>query len=196
MTMLDNFPRLRNKMMFMAESKEESFAIVYLAVGLCVMIGVMLMVTLTSCLDKKDNENRTVYMAEESLRLTLDHPESLNIITVSKLDSVFGKNYFTESELQEILADVTAFNERYFSSTNFDIENPALLAQIQRGSTLSDIIQSQIAGASESDKFTGWKMKVLYECRDIADNQVKNERYIFFDKDLKYIIHSFDIPLL
>ena len=43
-------------------------------------------------------ESRAVDMAEKALRASVDNPESIRVLAVSRPDSVFGHTYITKEE--------------------------------------------------------------------------------------------------
>lgn len=171
--------------------------------GMAILIGMIFMMLFTSCAENvgiKKKEPDCISMARECLMLLADKPETVNIIGFSNPDSVYGKAFLNNEELMQIFENISAFNDRVFGSSpsSIDLDNPKLAAQIQRGAIVSDLVQSNIlmSDSPVSDNFSGYKMKVLYESLDQFNDTIKNERYFIFDKDMKYILHSFEIPLL
>lgn len=138
-------------------------------------------------------------MVTDCLHLMADNPESVKIIGISTPDSVFGKNFFNTDELVQILDNISNFNDKIFGhkSLPMNLDDPKVAAKLQRGANLTDLIRPLMTNdGSEEGEFSGWKIKVLYECTDQFNDTIKNERYFIFDKDLKYILHSFEIPIL
>ena len=178
---------------------DESFAMVFFFVGVSILAGACLMMILSSCSKKNDGRDAdTRLMAVESLRLTVDNPKSLHIIAFSDMDSVFGRNFFSDDELTMIIRNISDFSSLTFgdSMDGFNADDPRLADKIQRGIAINDVIQSTINNDVDNNNFSGWKMKVLYEYKNRFNDTVKNEKYFIFDRDKQFIIHSFDIPIL
>lgn len=177
--------------------------VVMVSVGIFVFVGMLMMMLLTSCGENggADKKKETRQMAAESLRLVTGNPASMNIIAFSELDSVFGNNYFSNEEMQQILENTMSFSERMFggNSPDVDFSDPRMEAKFMRMSSLSDLAGNMMSGLTESadePEFSGWKLKALYEYVDSFNDTIRNERYFIFDKEQKYILHSFDIPIL
>ena len=98
-------------------------------------------------------------MAVESLRLTVDNPKSLHIIAFSDMDSVFGRNFFSDDELTMILRNISDFSSLTFgdSMDGFNADDPRLADKIQRGIAINDVIQSTINNDVDNNNFSGWK---------------------------------------
>lgn len=182
---------------------DTSVYIVMVAVAIFIFIGMLLMMLLTSCgdNDREDKRKQTQEIAVESLRLVTGNPHSLNVIAFSEMDSVFGNNYFSNDEMQQILQNTMSFSDRMFGENSMDVDfsDPRNEAKFMRMSSLSELAKNMMYGLAESaeePEFSGWKLKALYEYVDKYNDTIKNERYFIFDKEQKYILHSFDIPIL
>lgn len=179
---------------------DDSIGMIMLTVGFAILAGMFVMMLFSSCVSadkKKEAEN--MRMVTECLHLMADNPGSVKIIGVSTPDSVFGKNFFNTDELVQILDNISNFNDKIFGhkSLPMNLDDPKVAAKLQRGAALTDLIRPLMTNdESEKGVFSGWKIKVLYECLDQFNDTIKNERYFIFDKDLKYILHSFEIPIL
>lgn len=178
---------------------DESVTFVTVSVALCILAGALSMMLLTSCAGGPDDKKKvTQSLAVESLRMIAGYPESLRIIAVSDVDSVFGNNFFSEDELMGILNNLYAFNSEIMDSrSGIDFDDPGLTSRMQRGMRLSDIVQQMLTQSPEaSDELTGWKVRIMYETVGLDKDTVRSERYFIFDKDQNHILNSFEIPLL
>lgn len=135
-------------------------------------------------------------MAEECVRLLADNPESVRMVAFCGPDSVFGRNFLSDDELVSILDNLNALNAAVSSGPGMDFDDPKVGYMLGRCASVSDIIQGQVLGSGVPDGFSGWKVKALYECVDQFGDTVKNERHLIFDRDMRHIIHSFEIPIL
>ncbi len=178
---------------------DDSIYFLLSCVALTILAGMFLMMLLSSCTpEKKKESQKHQEMAVECLLLLADKPEEVKVIAFSNPDSIYGRSFFNNNELIQILDNITAFNDRFLgpNPTNLNLDDPKLAAKVQRGAALSDIFQQQMMQSMEHKEFSGWKLKVLYESKDQFGELIKNERYFIFDKDMKYILHSFEIPIL
>lgn len=177
---------------------DEAITVVLLSVS-AVIVGILLMMGLNSCTENSGGKKKeTLAVAEECIRLLAESPESVRILAFSEPDSVFGGIFFSDEELRSILDNVTALNDRLFSGSvkDIDFDDPKVCARLQRGASVSGVIQDQMLNPRDSGTFSGWKVKAIYECLDQFGDTVRNERYFIFDKDMNHIIHSFEIPIL
>lgn len=199
--MIGSYKRVSSKLSsFIQYFIEESFSMVFFVIGISILASACFMMLLTSCSGKVDKKNEMRMLAVENLKMTVEHPESLQIIAFSEIDSVYGKNFFKNEEVIQILDNISDFNTRLFNDpvkSAKDFDDPAMSAKIQRGIGLSDVFEKMInSNDSETNEFSGWKMKVLYQYQNSFNDTLKNEKYFIFDKSQNHIIHFFDIPIL
>lgn len=193
---------LDRKFICNAYTKLESFfSSILFAVGLIVLFGFIFSMMFTSCAHKSGKKDLTREMATESLRLKVDRPESLKILGYSEPDSIFGKSFFTEDELMQISSALMDFQSDVIGDGGLEslrYDDPKQMSKIQRMSSSSALLENlfDYGRGDKSGDFSGWKMKVLYEAKDTFDQPIKGEHYFIFDKERKYILHSFDIPIL
>ena len=73
---------------------------------------------------------RAQSVAEKALMASVDNPESVKVIAVSKPDSVFGRNYINNDEKMAIAMSMMKVNEQVMSRTdglqNLDFEDNAV----------------------------------------------------------------------
>ena len=176
-----------------------SMTLLLLSVSGAVVAGMLLMMLFSSC-STGDGGKKKAYrqMAEESLLLMADRPESVRVIALSEPDSVFGKSFFTDAELESILDNINGMNESLFHGVlaDMDFDDPKVESRMQRAAALSDVARFMMTADTAPGEFSGWKVKALYQCADQFGDTIKNERYFIFDRDMRYIIHSFEIPIL
>lgn len=174
---------------------DSTLTFVLLSVGAAVLAGMLIMLVLSSCSSGEAKKKGVREVAEESIMLLADRPESVRVIAFSEPDSVFGRSFFSDSELSDMLDKVSRLNDR-FMAPDSGISDPSEYALLQRGAVVADILQAQIENPSVGEEFSGWKVKAAYECVDRFGDTVRNEKYFIFDKKMAHIIHSFDIPIL
>lgn len=192
---------LDRKFICNAYTKLESlFSTFLFAVGMVVLLGFVFSL-MFSCNHKSGKKDLTREMATEALMLKVDNPKSVKILGYSELDSIFGKTYFNDDELMQIAESLTAFNSEAWGNGGLmdkALDDPKLMAKMQRAANAADLLQNLFEFEQQPGKaeFSGWKMKVLYEAKDTFDQPIKGEHYFIFDKERKFILHSFDIPIL
>lgn len=198
MNVRNPFDKCRERVLTTRFFIDESVTSVLFFIGISILAGVLLMMVMTSCArPSKKNEQKMI--ALENIRMTVEDPKSLHFIAFSELDSVYGKNYFSDEELNQILLNLSAFNSKLFGDPQnlVDFEDPKVAAQAERGVAMTGLLEPLLKNKADSQaEFNGWKMKVLYWYLNDFKDTVKNERYIIFDKSKQHIINSFDIPIL
>lgn len=150
---------------------------------------------LTGCADKKE---QMVEKAKTSLEKSLKKPKSLEVIGVAQPDSAFG-NYLSTKEIQavvKIMDQVTqTIMKRTKNMTEFDVnDNYVMKLATRQMAAGSDLTAKQI----HSDKkgaWTGWKVKIDYKCKDEDDEDLRAEKWYYFDKEGKNITDSLELPL-
>ena len=63
-------------------------------------------------------ENRATDMAEKALKASVDNPESIRILGVSKPDSVFGHTYITQEEKMALSMAMVEINRKVMDATD------------------------------------------------------------------------------
>ncbi len=178
---------------------DESVSFVMIVVALSILGGMFMMMLLQSCSSpSKKNEPGIQSVAKEAIMLLADNPESVKILAFSDLDSIYGNNFFSDKELNDIYDSFSKLNSAFAIIDHAQLEkNPALMAQVERGLKFSDTFEQCLRNnQSQSDEHTGYKLKVLYEQKNEYNETEKNEKYLIFDKSKQHILHSFDIPIL
>lgn len=153
---------------------------------------------------RDDPRMRAKEVAEKSLYACVDCPESVSIKVVSKVDSVFGRDYVTQEESMNIAMAMLRINEKVMEDTdnmeNFDFEDRSLSALMERQMSSLSALRSLVSSRdTESDKpkhFTGWKVKIEYEARNEDGNPYRSEYWFILDKEVTCVVNSFEIPLL
>lgn len=166
---------------------------------LCSAVALSLF-SLSSCGPKPDESNAK-RMVTEALKLMVDKPNTINILKISKLDSVFGNKFVNDQEQTEILQLIMQTNKRIMGDAKtideVDFSDAARSALMERQIEATDKIRSLLFHQDRSDnKFSGWKMKVEFEAKDGDGKPYHSEYWFILDPHTKYILHSFEIPLL
>lgn len=161
------------------------------------ILFILLAVLSCSC---TNTEDKVKTLASENLKLTIDNPEHLEVLGVSKVDSAFGVNYFTDKEVRSIFEATKRVTENVMKQTNgltqFDRANPALIALIERQMKASTEVRNLLLKANKKGEFSGYKLKIDYQSKDANGFNYKAERWFFIDKKGEQILRTFEIPLL
>lgn len=153
---------------------------------------------------REDPRARAREVAEKSLYACVDCPESVSIKAVSKVDSVFGRDYVTQEESMNIAMAMFKINEKIMTDTdnmeNFNFEDPSLSALMERQMSALSALRSIVSFRNPDDKerkpFNGWKVKIEYEARNEDGNPYCSEYWFILDKEATCVVNSFEIPLL
>ena len=161
------------------------------------------MAGLTGCADR--TEGRAMKLAEKALTATIAHPQSVEIIGISKPDSVFGQEYITKDEQMVLSMAMMKINEKVMKETNgmenFDPDNKEMASLMERQmeamSSLRQMMNysTRLSGKKPQD-FTGWKVKVEYKSKDVEGRPYHAEHWFIMDKEAECVVKSFEIPLL
>lgn len=167
-----------------------------------------MLVACVSCSEKPNN--LAVKVAEKALMATVDHPESVKILGISKVDSVFGKNYVTMEEKMALSVMMMKINEQVMKATNnFEDFNPdnremneLVERQMEAMTTLRALvafgdIQPEVHGQKKPQApFSGWKVKVEVEAPNAEGKLCRSEHWFILDMSAQFVVKSFKIPLL
>ena len=67
-----------------------------------------------------NSENKAQDMAKKALMASVDNPESVKIVGISKPDSVFGREYVTMKEKMALSVAMMKISRRFMEDTDFD----------------------------------------------------------------------------
>lgn len=168
-----------------------AFVALWGAVGVCVY-----------CLN--DPEGRAQGLAKEALKYSVDNPESIKIIAVSKPDSVYGRDYITADEKMSIALSMMKIGEKVMIDTdnleNLDFEDKGMTELMNRQmsalSALRALVSFDSPGETKEKPFNGWKVKIEYEADSESGDHYRSEYWFIMDKDARFVVNSFEIPLL
>lgn len=139
-------------------------------------------------------------VAKTALYASVDYPESIRIVAVSKPDSVFGRDYINDDEKMAIAMSMMKINEKVMSRTDdlseIDFEDSELTALVERQMSAIRSLVSLDSGADRPRPFNGWKVKIEYEAKTAGGSPYRSEYWFILDKDARYVVNSFEIPIL
>ncbi len=142
-------------------------------------------------------------VAKTALYASVDCPESVRIVAVSKPDSVFGRDYISDDEKMAIAMSMMKINEKVMSQTGdlseIDLENSGLTSLVERQMSAMSAIRSFVWLGSDADKlrpFNGWKVKIEYEAKTANGSPYRSEYWFILDKEARCVVNSFEIPIL
>ena len=161
----------------------------------------------TGCSDNSGNKAQD--MAQKALMASVDNPESVKIVGISKPDSVFGCEYITMKEKMALSVAMMKISRSFMEDTDFD--NPdseihGMSGKMKRQMDAMTALRSLMvteelkpAGdevGQERKSFSGWKVKIEYEATDSDGQPYRSEYWFIMDKEAQCVIRSFEIPLL
>ena len=160
----------------------------------------------TGCSDNSENEAQN--MAKKALMASVDNPESVKIVGISKPDSVFGREYVTMKEKMALSVAIMKISRRFMENTELDNPNAechGMSGQMKRQmdamtALRSLMVSGELKPASDEARqerkpFSGWKVKVEYEATDSDGKPYCSEYWFIMDKEAQCVIRSFEIPL-
>lgn len=154
------------------------------------------------CSDKP--QDRAVEVAKSALMASVDNPESVKIIGISRPDSVFGREYVSMEEKMALSMTMMKINEKVMKETNgmedFDPDNKEVTNLMERQmsamSALRTLATSNGMDAPTKKAFNGWKVKIEFEAQDDVGKPYRSEYWFILDKEARCVIKSFEIPLI
>ncbi|WP_418944893.1 hypothetical protein [Phocaeicola plebeius] len=160
----------------------------------------------TGCSDNCGNKAQD--MAKKALMASVDNPESVKIVGISKPDSVFGREYVTMKEKIALSIAIMKISHRFMEDTDFDnpdAESHMMSGQMKRQMDAMTALRSlMVSGelkpigdesSQERKPFSGWKVKIEYEATDSDGQSYRSEYWFIMDKEAQCVIRSFEIPL-
>lgn len=142
-------------------------------------------------------------IAKTALYASVDCPESVSIVAVSKPDSVFGRDYINDDEKMAIAMSMMQINEKVMSRTGdlneIDFEDSELTALVERQMPAMSAIRSLVSLDSGTDtprSFNGWKVKIEYEVKTAGGSPYRSQHWFILDKDIRCVVKSFEIPII
>ncbi len=161
-----------------------------------VILPLLSFVVLASCHSPKE---KMVSMAKQNLEASLDYPKQLKITANTEPDSAYGVNYFTRKEITGMLKVMDVVTRQLMSKTNGvnDISkaDPYTVNLMRRQMSAATDVQTMIFKNVPKGEWSGWKVKIDYECADKDGLKYRAERWVFFDREGKNVIKTFEIPL-
>lgn len=138
-------------------------------------------------------------LAKENLELSVDYPKQLCVLAVSEPDSAFGAWYFTKDEVKGMLKTMQVVTDTIMKRTdNMSRFNPAdhyVVSLAERQMRSMAEIRSLIMKGDKKGEFSGWKVKIDYQCVDAAGLPYRSERWCFIDKEGRQVYKSFELPI-
>lgn len=122
-----------------------------------------------------NSENKAQDMARKALMASVDNPEAVKIVGISKPDSVFGREYVTMEEKMALSVAMMKISRRFMEDTDFD--NPdsechGMSGKMKRQMDAMTALRSLMVtgelkpagdeASHERKPFSGWKVKIEY----------------------------------
>lgn len=148
-------------------------------------------------------EKRAVQVARTALMASVDNPESVTVVAVSRPDSVFGREYVNDDEKMAVAVSMMKLNEKVMSQTDslkdLDFSDSELSEIVARQMSAMSALRS-MTGFSPPDAprkpFSGWKVKIEYEAVSAGGHPYRSEYWFILDRDARCVVNSFEIPLV
>lgn len=155
----------------------------------------MVMVALNSCTNKSD---KMVSLAKKCLKADMAHPDELKILASTEPDSAFG-TWCSQKEIRSIEKLINAVSEtimkRTANMTTFDPNDKYIMALAERQMAAMTQLRRQVIQSAEKSEWTGWKVKIDYQCRDQSGLLYRAERWFYIDKEGEQVLRNFELPL-
>ncbi|MCS2793820.1 hypothetical protein NXW97_17750 [Bacteroides faecis] len=150
-------------------------------------------------------QKRAVEVAKTALMATVDNPASVQIKGISKVDSVFGREYVNRNEQMALSVTLMKLGQEMMKedcleNIGTDLEHWEIPGQMKRRMEAMTALRELVGtGMLESDKpkpFNGWKVKIEFEANAADGTPYRSEYWFILDKKANCVVKSFEIPLL
>ncbi|MBD5358358.1 MAG: hypothetical protein HDR88_15455 [Bacteroides sp.] len=147
--------------------------------------------------------HRAPEVAKTALYASVDNPESIKVLAVSRPDSVFGRCYINDDEKLAIATAMMKVNEQVMKRTdglrNLDFEDNAVTELVTRQMSALSALRS-LGGYEAPDApqkpFSGWKVKIEYEAVSESGSPYRSEYWFILDRKAQCVVNSFEIPVI
>lgn len=145
------------------------------------------------------NDKKVEKMAVESLRMRTGNPKDFKVTAISKMDSIFVNRYCPEHETIELsqryLDYTIAMMQASADKESLDDADPMIdYKKFTKASDALDVFNEMLQ--KPQGEFMGWRMRLRYSYTDENDKPSESEAWLMFDRDKKFIFHSFEFPML
>ena len=144
-----------------------------------------------------------VRSARTALRESVDPKYSVDILSVSRPDSVFGRNFVTDEEKMNISMLLVKVNEKVMEETsnleNVESQSPELTELMERQISTMGVLRSLLHNdliRQKSEPFRGWKVKIHYRSTAESGSSFESEYWCLLDRSGHHVLQSFEIPIL
>lgn len=165
-------------------------------VGAIILIAVVSGMCFSSFCSK---DKKMEKMAVESLRMKAGNPKDFKVTAISKMDSIFVNRYCPEHETVELSQKYLDYTIRMMeASANKDaLDDAASMVDYKKFSKASDALDvfNEMLQKPKGE-FMGWRMRLRYSYTDENNRPSESEAWLMFDRDKKFIFHSFEFPML
>ncbi|MGI6794481.1 hypothetical protein ACMYZ5_09250 [Bacteroides sp. KG68] len=150
-------------------------------------------------------QKRAVEVAKTALMATVNNPESVQIKGISKVDSVFGREYVNRNEQMALSVTLMKLGQEMMKEDCLENigtdpehwEIPQQMKQRMEAMTaLRELVSTGMLKSNKSMPFNGWKVKIEYEAKATDGNPYRSEYWCILDKKANCVVKSFEIPLL
>lgn len=155
-------------------------------------------------------QKRALDVAKTALMATVDNPESVQIKGISKVDSVFGKEYVNRNEQMALSVTLMKLGQEMMEedcleNIGTDLEHWEIPQQVKQRmeamTALRELVGMGMLESNDADNnkpkpFNGWKVKIEYEAKTTDGNPYRSEYWCILDKKANCVVKSFEIPLM
>ena len=172
----------------------------FCAVGLILALAIGCGVSYFNSRPQK-RASRLAYLATE---YSAGGAENCRITEISKPDSIIDNCFFTEGDSKEIMQIMDYLSEQTIvtyemagksDSQDFRMGELSRMSG-QANQAMQDLMQQISFHKGTDGVFTGWKLKVVYECNASNGVLCNFQRWLAIDPSGQFILQSYDLPLI
>lgn len=152
-------------------------------------------------------QKRAIEVARKALMASVNDPGSVQIKGISKVDSVFGREYVTMNEQVALSMTLMKIGQEVMKKDcfgNINLEHWEIPGQVKRRmdalTALRELVSTGMLEAGEygnkAKPFNGWKVKIEFEAKATDGSPYHSEYWFILDKEASCVVKSFEVPLL
>lgn len=142
--------------------------------------------------------------AQDALEFSIMDSEEITNVIPSHPDSIFDSRFFSDKDSEEIMGimerlaamTMSSFENATTSHKHEDEMTELSEYSSQAGIALQAMMrQMSFPSGSDTGKFSGWKVKIIYDKRTESGKVVKLQKWFAIDPTGKHVLQSYDLPV-
>ena len=169
-----------------------------------ILVVLIIIATVLTIKLYKSPREKAILLSNKALMATVDNPSTVQITNISRVDSVFGREYITPQERLMFSINMMKLHKKMMKETN-GLEDlltknrqatEMMHRQMSAMATLRSLMPMEEPHAGAPKSFNGWKVKITYQAKSPLGKSYRSQHWFILDKDAKFVIKSFEVPMV